>query len=217
MATRTSSIAARHSLPIGFIVLILIAPSLAVLTLHGPSVFDFGDDLDTIDRQIAALLEGEQLIPPPPLPPDVFTTQEVETIRPDTVHASRNWRLLDREFTKRLLIVFKLMEERHGYHMTLIEGYRSPERQTQLFDQGNHVTKAKANMSYHQYGLAADSAFFKDGKVVISERDAWAMRGYELYGEMAEQVGLTWGGRWKMQDFGHVELRRKDVLGLMTR
>jgi peptidoglycan L-alanyl-D-glutamate endopeptidase CwlK len=39
------------------------------------------------------------------------------------------------------------------------------------------------------------------------------MRGYELYGQAAESVGLVWGGRWKMMDLGHVELRRKGVLG----
>ena len=134
-------------------------------------------------------------------------------VRPDVVHASRNWNLLDQAFTQRLLIVFKLMKERHGYDMVLIEGYRSPERQAKLFEQGAHVTQAGANMSYHQYGLAADSAFYRDGKVVISERDPWAMRGYQLYGEIAQQVGLTWGGNWKMQDYGHVELRRSGVLG----
>ena len=134
-------------------------------------------------------------------------------VRPDAIHASRNWNLLDAEFTQRLLVVYKLMKERHGYEMVLIEGYRSPERQARLFEQGAHVTQAGANMSYHQYGLAADSAFFKDGKVLISERDPWVMRGYQLYGEVAAQVGLTWGGNWKMQDYGHVELRRPGVLG----
>lgn len=193
--------------------LLVVAPSLTALVLHTPAVFDFSDENRIADRQIAVLLEGEQLVPPPPLPPEVFTTREVEMVRPDVVHASRNWNLLDQEFTQRLLVVFKLMKERHGYDMVLIEGYRSPERQARLYEQGSHVTQVGANMSYHQYGLAADSAFFRDGKVVISERDPWAMRGYQLYGEIAEQVGLTWGGGWKMQDYGHVELRRKGVLG----
>ena len=197
-------------------VLLVAAPTLLVFGLRGPAIFDFGDEERMTERQIAILLEGEQLVPPPPLPPAVFTTREVEQVRPDIVHASRNWRLLDAEFTQRLLVVFKLMEERHGYRMALIEGYRSPERQARLFEQGSHVTQARANMSYHQHGLAADLAFFRDGKVVISERDPWAMRGYELYGEIAEQVGLTWGGRWKMRDLGHVELRRRGVLGRAT-
>uniref|UniRef100_Q47E01 Peptidase M15C domain-containing protein n=1 Tax=Dechloromonas aromatica (strain RCB) TaxID=159087 RepID=Q47E01_DECAR len=193
--------------------LLVVAPSLTALVLHSPAVFDFSDDRRVADRQIAVLLEGEQLVPPPPLPPEVFTTREVEMVRPDVVHASRNWNLLDQVFTQRLLVVFKLMKERHGYDMVLIEGYRSPERQARLYEQGAHVTQVGANMSYHQHGLAADSAFYRDGKVVISERDPWAMRGYQLYGEVAEQVGLTWGGRWKMQDYGHVELRRSGVLG----
>ena len=78
----------------------------------------------------------------------------------------------------------------------VLEGYRSPERQNRLSGNKN-TTLAKAYQSYHQFGLAADVAFKRDGKVVISERDPWAMRGYQLYGEVAESVGLTWGGRWK--------------------
>lgn len=191
---------------------LVVAPSLLVLLLQGPAVFDFSDGSRPTDRQIAVLLEGEQLVPPMPLPPEVFTTKEVELVRPDVVHASRNWNLLDQVFMQRLLIVFKLMKERYGYDMALIEGYRSPERQARLFEQGGHVTQAAANMSYHQYGLAADVAFYRDGKVVISETDSWAMQGYQRYGEIAEQVGLTWGGNWKMKDYGHVELRRSGVL-----
>lgn len=195
---------------------LLVAPSLLIYSLNTPVIFDFSEDSGRADRQIAILLEGEQLVPPSPLPPEVFTTREVELVRPDVVLASRNWNLLDQEFTQRLLVVFRLMKERHGYDMVLLEGYRSPERQARLFEQGGHVTQAGANMSYHQYGLAADSAFFRDGKVVISERDPWAMRGYQLYGEIAAQVGLTWGGSWKMQDYGHVELRRPGVLGRLA-
>jgi peptidoglycan L-alanyl-D-glutamate endopeptidase CwlK len=39
------------------------------------------------------------------------------------------------------------------------------------------------------------------------------MEGYRLFGEYAESVGLVWGGRWKMMDFGHVELRKSGALG----
>jgi peptidoglycan LD-endopeptidase CwlK len=48
----------------------------------------------------------------------------------------------------------------------------------------------------------------RNGKLVISERDPWAMKGYELYGEVAQRAGLTWGGRWQNRDLGHVELRK---------
>jgi peptidoglycan L-alanyl-D-glutamate endopeptidase CwlK len=123
------------------------------------------------------------------------------------VSASRDWALLDKEYSQRLLQAFRIMKERHGYDMAILEGYRSPERQDALAAQGSSVTNAKAFQSWHQYGLAADCAFLRDGKLVISERDPWAMRGYQLFGEVAESLGLTWGGRWKMMDFGHTELR----------
>ena len=121
--------------------------------------------------------------------------------------ANRNWQLLDPEFAQRLLLVFKIMKERHGYDMAILEGYRSPERQNALAAAGPGVTNAKAFQSYHQFGLAADCAFLRDGKLVISEKDPWAMRGYQLYGVTAEAAGLHWGGRWAMLDLGHTELR----------
>lgn len=187
-------------------------PPLLAFVLQGPAVFDLSGELRA-DRQISALLRGEQLVPPVALPPEFFSTREVEQVRPDVIDASRNWELLDGEFTQRLLYVIKTMRERYGYELTLIEGYRSPGRQMRLAAQGPQVTQAGAYMSYHQYGLAADCAFVREGKLVISAQDPWVMRAYERYGEVAESAGLTWGGRWKMRDFGHVELRRAGVLG----
>jgi peptidoglycan L-alanyl-D-glutamate endopeptidase CwlK len=164
------------------------------------------------DAQIAALLKGEQLVPPTSLPPLTFSTQEVELVRPMLASASRNWGLLHPDFNQRLLLVFKIMKEKHGYDMAILEGYRSPARQDLLASMGGAVTNARAFQSWHQYGLAADCAFLRDGKLVISEKDPWAMRGYQLYGEVAESLGMTWGGRWKMMDFGHTELRMKGVM-----
>lgn len=192
--------------------LLLIGPTLIVMGIGGNGVFDFSGAEERASRQISVLLMGEQLVPPPALPPEAFITREVELVRPDAAYASRDWELLDGEFMQRLLLIFKLMKERHGYEMVLIEGYRSPERQAQLFSQGGHVTQAPANMSYHQYGLAADAAFMRQGRIVISERDPWVMEAYARYGEIAEELGLVWGGRWKLRDYGHVELQRRGVL-----
>jgi peptidoglycan L-alanyl-D-glutamate endopeptidase CwlK len=124
--------------------------------------------------------------------------------RPGTVN--RDWRLLDDDFARRLALVFQIMKQVHGIDMVLVEGYRSAERQDALADAGPHLTRAKGFQSYHQHGLAADCAFLRDGKLAISEQDPWTMRGYRLYGAVAESVGLRWGGRWAMQDFGHAEL-----------
>ncbi|WP_013592105.1 M15 family metallopeptidase [Paraburkholderia phenoliruptrix] len=193
---------------------ILATPPLVALGLRGRQLFQFDDTARVPDEKIAALLNGEQLVPPPPLPPEVFATREVEQIRPALKDASRDWNLLDADFRTRLLLVYKIMHEQYGYEMALLEGYRSPERQNRLAQIGSNVTNAAAFQSYHQYGLAADNAFLRDGKLVISEKDPWAMRGYQLYGQTAEQVGLTWGGRWKMMDLGHVEYHKPGfVLG----
>ncbi|NTX27090.1 M15 family metallopeptidase [Burkholderia pyrrocinia] len=187
---------------------ILATPPLVAIALRGRQLFQYDDTARVPDEKIAALLQGEQLVPPPPLPPEVFATKEVEQVRPALKDASRDWNLLDPDFRTRLLLVYKIMHEQHGYEMALLEGYRSPERQNRLAQMGGNVTNAAAFQSYHQFGLAADNAFLRDGKLVISEKDPWAMRGYQLYGQVAEQVGLTWGGRWKMMDLGHVEYHK---------
>jgi peptidoglycan L-alanyl-D-glutamate endopeptidase CwlK len=202
----------RHRLLLLGLIALLALPPLLVVSLRGRVMLEGYGSSDEDDRGNAALvtvlLKGEQLVPPPPLPPEVFTTPEVEMVRPDLGTASREWVKLDADFRQRLLVVFKVMKERYGYDMALLEGYRSPERQAMLASKGKSVTNAGAYQSYHQFGLAADCAFYRNGKLVISEKDSWAMRGYQLYGQVAEAAGLTWGGRWKLLDFGHTELHK---------
>ncbi|MHA4866239.1 M15 family metallopeptidase [Duganella sp. PWIR1] len=204
--------ASHYLLCLGGLALLCVPPILALLLAGKPSLNGFEASTREVNPQVAALLEGEQLVPPPALPPLVFTTADVQLERPMLVSASRDWALLDAVYAQRLLMAFRIMKEKYGYEMALLEGYRSPARQNTLAALGSGVTNAAAFQSWHQYGLAADCAFLRDGKLVISERDPWAMRGYQLYGEVAESLGLTWGGRWKMMDFGHTELRRSGVM-----
>jgi peptidoglycan L-alanyl-D-glutamate endopeptidase CwlK len=203
----------RHRAWVAVGVPLILIPTLLALLLRSPDMLPGYEARDiAVDDQVAALLKGEQLVPPTAPPPLAFTTREVELVRPMLVDASRNWGLLHSEYSQRLLLVFKIMKEQHGYEMALLEGYRSPARQDLLASMGAQVTNARAFQSWHQYGLAADCAFWRDGKLVISEKDPWALRGYQLYGEVAESLGLTWGGRWKMMDFGHTELRLRGVM-----
>lgn len=146
-----------------------------------------------------AALQIDQLVAPRP-PPFIGRRWSA----PGAVN--RDWRLLDADFARRLALVFKIMKQVHGYDMALLEGYRSAARQNVLAYAGAHVTRATGFQSYHQHGLAADCAFLRDGAWFISEKDPWTMRGYRLYGAVAESVGLRWGGRWAIQDFGHAEL-----------
>jgi peptidoglycan L-alanyl-D-glutamate endopeptidase CwlK len=197
---------------LAIVALLSIPAVLAIIFTSSSQLDGYDDGPISSDPVITALLQGEQLIAPPPLPPELFVTKDVEAERQGLAGASREWQALDAEFRRRLLTVYQLMA-RHGYQMALLEGYRSPERQSLLARLGAHITNAGAYQSYHQYGLAADSAFYRDGKIIISEKDPWAMEGYRLYGHYAESVGLVWGGRWRMMDFGHVELRKTGILG----
>jgi peptidoglycan LD-endopeptidase CwlK len=200
-----------YGLWLALALLVLVGTPLLVLSLRNTVQVSGYDHTVSraMDANVAALLQGEQLVPPAPLPPDLFVSREIEQARPMLRFASREWALLDGDFRQRMLLLFKMMREQHGYELVLLEGYRSPERQNQLAQMGGAVTQARAYESYHQYGLAADVAFLRDRKIVISERDPWAMRGYEKFGEVAQQLNLTWGGSWRnLQDYGHVELRR---------
>lgn len=183
------------------------------------------------DPQIYNLLNGDLLSPPPAVDEVLVDEAIIEAIELekaygveplsipkeennefshghfDTSMVNRKWDKMHTRYKQRLLMVFKIMKEQHGYEMVLLEGYRSPARQNNLAGNKN-TTLAVAYKSYHQFGLAADVAFKRDGKVVISERDPWAWKGYQLYGQVAESVGLTWGGRWtKIHDYGHTEYR----------
>jgi peptidoglycan L-alanyl-D-glutamate endopeptidase CwlK len=192
--------------------LVCLPPLAALLLAERPVLSGYEPSTHAVNEQVADLLQGEQLVPPPPLPPLVFATAEVAQERPLLASASRDWAMLNADYTQRLLTVFRIMKERYGYDMAILEGYRSAARQDALAALGPGVTNARSWQSWHQYGLAADCAFVRDGRLVISEKDPWAMRGYQLYGQVAESVGLTWGGRWKMMDFGHTELRLPGVM-----
>ncbi len=194
--------------------LFIILPPAIAWFASSKNMLDGFDDTQFRESnyQVTALLQGEHLAPPTALPPEMFATQEVSLIRPTLIDASRNWQLLDDGFSQRLLLVFKIMKERYGYDMTILEGYRSPDRQNKLASIGSSVTNATAYQSYHQFGLAADCAFQRNGKLVITEKDPWAMRGYQLYGEVAESLGMRWGGRWEMMDLGHIEFHKPNTV-----
>lgn len=198
--------------PAALLLLAVPATALWLRQHHAYDGFDHTASRET-NAQVAALLRGEQLVPPAPLPPELFLTAEVQRERPAISTASRHWERLDAEFRNRLLAVYRVMKEDHGIEMVLLEGHRSPERQAQLAAMGPQVTHAGAGESYHQYGLAADSAFLFDGRIVISEKDPRAAAAYILYGDVAQSAGLVWGGAWRtLKDLGHVELRRPGVL-----
>ncbi len=202
--------------------LLLTIPPLVILQLRQRVVLDGfeGGTAVTANNHVLGLLRGERLAPPPELPPAVFVAAEAELLRSAGATASvsetpraiagadRKWNRIDPVFQQRVLAIYQVMREQYGYEMVLVEGYRSPERQAALARKGGATTRAGAGQSCHQYGLAVDSALYRDGKLQWDMGDAWTKRGYFLYGRLAAEAGLEWGGNWRnIKDYVHLELK----------
>lgn len=117
-----------------------------------------------------------------------------------------------------------------GFPMCVTAGVRTAEEQRALYQKGRErqadgtwkvvgktVTNADgyATKSNHQakadgFGHAVDCVFMVDGPDRDGELDtpSWDdSHPWMLYAQMAEALGLVAGGRWKMRDWPHVELK----------
>lgn len=197
----------RHRAVLAVAIVILCAPPLLILLLRQQVAVEpfAARDLPASHSVIASLLRGERLVPPPPPPPDVFTEPGARRRAPWIADADRRWEQVDPELRQRVLAIHRVMAVRHGVRMVLVEGYRSPERQDELRREGR-ATRAGAWQSCHQYGLAVDSAPMRGGRLQWDMEDPWTRRAYHLYGELAREAGLAWGGDWRMRDYVHVEM-----------
>ena len=113
--------------------------------------------------------------------PDARSAKNIATLEPTTAK-------LATELLRRLSV--------KGHTFKVICGTRSIAEQDRLYAQGrtalgNIVTKAKGGYSWHNFGLAFDIALF-DGRKVI-----WESPAYAEAGQIGEQLGLVWGGRFK--------------------
>ena len=165
-----------YLLCVGGMWLILLPPRVAVMSGSKTMLGGFDASTREVNVQVADILAGEQLVPPPALPPLIFATVELEQERPMLVSASRDWALMNPAYAQLLLQAFKIMKEKHGYDMAILEGYRSPERQNTLAALGASVTKAAAFQSWPQDGLDADCAFPPAGKLGLAGTGPWASR-----------------------------------------
>jgi hypothetical protein len=102
------------------------------------------------------------------------------------------------------------MWERTKLQIKVTEGYRSFAKQFEYYSQGRKHTKqgweivdakkiishALPGSSYHNYGLALDSAFCGSdpylGQVPIAE----SKKLWDIYGELVQKHGMFWGGTW---------------------
>lgn len=92
-----------------------------------------------------------------------------------------------------------------GYEMRITQSYRSIEEQNRLYAQGRTtagkiVTNARGGESLHNYKVAADFVFRKQGYDV--PESVW-----QTFGIIGEKRGFSWGGRWaSFKDRPHLEM-----------
>lgn len=103
---------------------------------------------------------------------------------------------------RKVELVLKEMETL-GMSMRVTEGYRSIERQNELYAQGrttkgNIVTQAKGGQSLHNYGVAVDFVFRKEGYNATDSQ-------WKTFGTVAEKHGFEWGGSKRWADTGFID------------
>nr|WP_213525868.1 M15 family metallopeptidase [Paenibacillus sp. J31TS4] len=105
---------------------------------------------------------------------------------------------------------------RVGIRLLITEGFRSEEKQEELYRQGRSgdgrvVTNARGGESYHNYGLAIDFALLtKDGKAIWDLEYDGNRNGKADWMEVvaiAKRLGFTWGGDWtSFPDYPHLQM-----------
>jgi hypothetical protein len=102
------------------------------------------------------------------------------------------------------ILIEKLAKEK--IPLRLFEGYRYPQRQQNLYNQGRTtsgpiVTRASAWRSYHQYGVACDFVLYIRGKW------SWKTSGtYKKYWKRYHELGAEVGLRPVSFEMPHLEL-----------
>lgn len=115
--------------------------------------------------------------------------------------SSRDLNLIDPELRRRVHLIDlewrRTLEPIHHRRLFISEGWRSKERQEQLWEQGRTTpgpqrTWAKPGQSLHEYGLAIDWAFADP----VAGGCDWSEDLFEALGPVIRKYGMDWGGDW---------------------
>ena len=112
---------------------------------------------------------------------------------------------------ERLVIICNELIKRVDF--TVIEGFRSPERQKELFDKGFSKIDGISKKGKHNYSpsLAIDIIPYKKGHNPFDgskESDIMFDNLAKEFKQVAKELGIniTWGGDWKFIDKPHFQL-----------
>jgi hypothetical protein len=96
---------------------------------------------------------------------------------------------------------------------TVIEGFRSLERQKEMYDKGFSKIDGISKKGKHNYSpsLAIDIIPYKKGHNPFDgskESDIMFNNLAKEFKQVAKELGIniTWGGDWKMRDYPHFQL-----------
>jgi peptidoglycan L-alanyl-D-glutamate endopeptidase CwlK len=137
--------------------------------------------------------------------------------------------LVHPDIQKRWLGVRDEFYKDHGLQIRVTSGYRNFTEQMGLYalgrarlpsgvwevvDMRKKVTDARGGESYHNFGLAVDSAFMGDdpylSKMPTPESDIlWAN-----FGKIGKSWGFEWGGDWQKKKLDRPHLQKKFDLSL---
>lgn len=108
------------------------------------------------------------------------------------------------------------VEEYLNKQLRITDGYRTFEQQNALYAKGRTkpgavVTNSKGGQSYHNYGLAFDAYYTKDGKVDLKTTIK------QDVADIAKELGLDWGGNFKtIVDKPHFQLTKGKTSQLLA-
>ena len=109
-------------------------------------------------------------------------------------------------FGKKLSALICLADA-HDIRVAPFAMLRTAEEQHRLFLEGKSACDGYIKKSAHQSWLACDLAILNDDGTDF----LWIDTRYDKFGELAEKLGLTWGGRWNtLGDIYHVEFKEPE-------
>lgn len=130
---------------------------------------------------------------------------EAGTINPKSQEKLATLEPQVQERASKFMVLAEKWAAENGYEVRITEGYRTPERQEELYAQGRtapgpRVTNARAGQSNHQSKKAFDIVILKNGKEV-DKKEIWSQ-----LGALGKSAGLAWGGDFKsIYDPNHFE------------
>jgi peptidoglycan L-alanyl-D-glutamate endopeptidase CwlK len=90
-----------------------------------------------------------------------------------------------------------------GLAVLIVDTLRTPEEHAANLARGvSWTTRSK-----HLDGLALDVCPYEEYRLHGTDKLQWSSDdpAWQVIGEVAEGLGLRWGGRWRQRDMGHVE------------